>query len=113
MKVPLAIEHKDYLKVLSKSKSKKRREHLIDAGSTNEIKSILECIENIMSGHVQLSASDLKKLKRYKKTLRFLCLRCRKQDEKRAVLKQRGGFLQFLLPIALSALGSLAKKVLS
>lgn len=105
--LPLAIKHKDYLTLLSKTKQANRRHKLVDAANKSEINAVTECIKNILNGNVPLGKSQLKQLRKYKTTLRSLANKCLATKEKKRVLKQRGGFIATLLPIALSALGSL------
>ena len=106
-KLPLAIKHKDYLTLLSKSKTSGRRHELVDAANNGEINAVIECIKNILNGNVPLDKTHLLRLRKYKSTLRSLASRCIGSKEKKKVLKQKGGFITTLLPIALSALGSL------
>lgn len=84
-----------------------RRNKLVDAANSGEIHAVMECIRNILNGNVPLDKAQLKQMRKYKTTLRTLANNCLAVREKRRVLRQRGGFLASLLPIALSALGSL------
>lgn len=106
-KQPLAIKHKEYLTLLSKTKTSGRRHKLVDAANKGEINAVIECIKNILNGNVPLDKAQLSQLRKYKTTLRSLANKCIAAKEKKRVLKQRGGFIATLLPIALSALGSL------
>lgn len=110
IKIPkssLVVKHKDYLNLLSKSKDKNRRNKLIDAANNNEIRAISECVMNIIEGNVHISKPQLKQLKQHKKVLRLIAKRCSSTKQKRSALKQKGGFLPALLPMALKALGGL------
>ena len=80
---------------------------LIDLADASEIKAISECILNVLNGHIKLKSEQKKKLKRHKDTLRHLASRSNSTHRKRALLHQRGGFLSALLPLALSAVGSI------
>lgn len=106
-KEPLAIKHKDYLTLLSKTKTSVRRQKLIDAGNNGEINAVSECIRNLIDGNVPLNKAQLKTLRRYKTILRTLAKKCGGVKDRRAILRQKGGFLATLLPIALSAVSSL------
>lgn len=102
-----ALKKKDFLSLLSKSKEGKRRRALLDIASKQEIDAISECLLNILNGKVKLAPGKLNKLRKVKRHLRDLtnkkcCFKKRKQ-----ILKQQGGFLPTLLPVALSVLGSL------
>ena len=102
-----ATENKHYLTLLSKSKQKNRRNKLLDVASTGEIKAISECVKNIVEGNVAISNKDLHILKRHKQVLRSIAQRCYPVKRKRSLLKQKGGFLFQLLPLAISALTGL------
>lgn len=102
-----ALKHKDYLSLLSKSKSKKRRHLLIDLANTAEIKAIAECILNILSGNIRLKSNQKKKLKRYRSALRDVANKHYSTKQKKYILRQKGGFLPALLPLAISALTSI------
>ena len=106
-KKSFAAQNKHYLTLLSTSKQKNRRNKLLDAANTNEIKAISECVKNIIEGNVPISDGDLKILKRHKQVLRSVARRCYSVKRKRVLLKQKGGFLISLLPLALTALTKL------
>jgi len=103
----LALKHKDYLTLLSTSKNKSRREHLLDAATSSEIRSVTECIQNLVEGNIPLGKKELQHLRRYKKVLRTLARKCVATKEKRVILKQKGGFLSLLLPLAIKAISGL------
>ena len=105
-----AIKHKDFLTLLSKSKQKKRRDLLIDLASSHELKAIIECIVNILRGNVSLNDRKKKKLSRFKNIMRQVALKSNPIKKKKRILQQKGGFLGALIPIALSAIGSLFPK---
>lgn len=109
-KLPLAIKHQDYLTLLSKTKNPASRKKLIDAGDNGQIGAVAECIQNIVDGNVPLSREHLRYLQRYKNVLRRLADKCRgkkKKEYRQKLLKQNGGFLPFLVPLAVKALGGL------
>lgn len=106
-KEPLAIKHKEYLTLLSKTKNNSRRQKLIEAADSGEISAVSECIRNLVEGNVPLNKSQLRSLRRYKRTLRTLAKKCGGVKKKRKLLRQKGGFLSTLIPIALSAVTSL------
>jgi hypothetical protein len=112
-KLPLALEHKDYLTLLSKSKNAVLRKRLIDAGDTNQIRAVAECVKNILDGNVPLSQAQLKKLKKHSRVMREVTKYTKSQTKRKRLLKQSGGFLQMLLPIALNALSGLFSQLTS
>ena len=104
---PLALKHKEYLSLLSKAKKKSRRDKLIDAADNSEINAVSECIKNLLEGNVPLTSDHLRQMKRYKQLLRSLAKRCYPVKHKRSLLKQKGGFLGALIPLALNAVTGL------
>ena len=105
-----AVKHKDFLTLLSKSKQKKRRDLLIELASSQELNAIIECIINILRGNVSLNERRKKKLSRFKNVMREVALKSNPIKKKKRILQQKGGFLGALIPIALSAIGSLFPK---
>ena len=101
------LKRKDYLSLLSKSKSKKRRDALIDLADKNEIQALAEIFLNTIRGNVPLTNAQLKRLEKYKKVLRKLSEKQCSVKKKKKILKQQGGLLPFLLPLAFSALSGL------
>jgi hypothetical protein len=106
-KQPFALQHRDYLTLLSKSKGATRRRKLIDAGDNDQIRAVSECVQNVVKGNLPLSKSQLRKLKKHQTVLRAVTSSVRAPSKSKRILKQSGGFLNFLLPIALNALSGL------
>lgn len=104
---PLTHKHRDYLSLLARTGNKSRRNQLIDAGTGSQIKAISECIHNIIFGNVPLEEHEKDALRKYKHVLTALAQKCQPVYKKKTMLKQKGGFLQYLIPVALSALSSL------
>ena len=104
---PLAHKHRNYLLLLSRTKNKNRRKHLIDAGETGEIKAVSECIDNVLRGNVHITEKQLNILRQYRGILRKLANSCHPVKKKKKILKQKGGFLRALLPMALNVAGEL------
>ena len=105
-----AVKHKDFLTLLSKSKQKKRRDLLIELASSQELNAIIECIINILRGNVSLNERRKKRFSRFKNVMREVALKSNPIKKKKRILQQKGGFLGALIPIALSAIGSLFPK---
>lgn len=102
------LKRKDFLNLLSKSKrNKKRRNLLIDIADKEEINALSEIILNALRGNLPLKKKEIKELNKYKHVLRKLIKRTYSIKKKKAILKQKGGFLGAIIPIALSALGSI------
>ena len=99
------LKHQSFLTLLSRSKRKKQRNLIIELAKEEELRAIIECIINVLYGNINLNKNQHKKLKRYKKSMRKVAQG--PMTKKKSILKQEGGFLGSLIPIALSALGTL------
>jgi hypothetical protein len=106
-----AVKHKDFLSLLSKSKSKKRRDQLIDLATKNEICAIIECVYNFLKGRVKHSHDQKQKLARYKNALRKVAQHKGSVKNSKQIIKQEGGFLPALIPLALGAIGKILPKL--
>lgn len=104
-----ALKRADYLSLLGSTKQKKKRELLIDFATNKDILAVLEIVYNLLYGSMPLSAVQRRTLRKYQNTLRQIVSRSSSIKQKREILKQDGGFLPTLIPIALSILSSLMK----
>jgi hypothetical protein len=86
--------------------SKKIKDSLIKKGERDLILSINECVINTLNGNITLSPKEKLKLKKYKYSLRKL-LKNKSIHKKKKILIQEGGFLQILLPSAISLISTL------
>ena len=66
---------------------------------------------NVLENNLTLYESDLLKIKRYRFTLRKLI---KKTDlkEKKKILDQRGGFLQFLIPAVITGISNIVSSLI-
>lgn len=91
------ISHLPKLENLIKLTPRKRRD-LLEKANLKFIKSIVECIENVMSGNIQLKRECREKLKKYKAVLRKIFNSGNKLKVKKEIIVQNGGaFLPALL----------------
>ena len=98
-----------YLQVLAKSKPKIRKV-IIEHGPSDVMLCICECAVNVLKGTVPISASQKRRLLRYKKHLRALANKRISRAKKKKLLNQKGGnLLSAFLPPVLNVLGSLLK----
>ena len=95
----------EILKTISSCK-KCLRTSIVHKGSKELIASICECIDNLLNKNIPVSDNDRKKMHKYRGAMRKLVQKS-KLVEKKKILKQNGGFLQFLIPAAISALGGI------
>lgn len=105
-----AIKHRDFLSLLSRAKNTKKRNKLIDIADPNELKAVAECFLNILNGNIKVSANQLNKMKRKKSTMRKLVGKRNSHKKRKEYIKQTGGFLPTILPLALTLLSSFIKK---
>lgn len=100
------IKHIHLLNELAKAKPSQRKEILKNA-NFGLIKSIVECIENVLNGNVKLDKNHIKKLKRHKVQLRKINSSDKKWCSKKKVIIQSGGaFLPALLLPLISVIAS-------
>lgn len=100
------IKHIHLLDVLAKAKPGERKT-ILKKSNFGLIKSIVECIENVLDGNVKLDKNRVKKLKKYKSQLRKIYTSGRKWTSKKKVIIQTGGaFLPALLVPIISALAT-------
>ena len=105
-------KNKNYLCLLSNCKNKLRRA-IVTNSTSEQIYSVCECILNVCNGNVKLSKEDFLKLKKYKKYFNKLINKRIGIKEKKKVLVQHGGFLQFLIPAIISGISSIVSAVIS
>lgn len=86
---------------------KKLRKELLKKVPASCIKAICECSFNTLKGHVPLTKHQKGKLSPYKRTLRQLANKRLTLGTKRKLVIQKGGFLNILIPAALSAFTAL------
>lgn len=106
-KKPLAYTHLDYISLLGKTRNKQKRCLLIDIANNDQLKSILECIQNVLDENIPISKKQVGQLRKHKSMLRKYRYGRFTKDQRKQLLKQSGGFLNALLPIATSFLGSI------
>lgn len=91
------ISHLPKLKSLIKLTPRKRRD-LLEKANLQFIKSIVECIENVMKGNIQIKRACKEKLRKYKAVLRKIFHSGNKLKVKKEIIVQNGGaFLPALL----------------
>lgn len=86
--------------------SKKKKDEFIKKGDKTLIRVLNECVINTLNGKIKLDNKTKNKLLKYKYPLRKLVKR-KKISDKKKILIQEGGFLQYILPEAITLLTSL------
>ena len=105
-------KNKNYLCLLSCCKNKLRKAIVLNSNK-DQIYSVCECILNVSNGNIKLNQEDFLRLKKYKKIFRSLLSKRSGLREKKKILIQRGGFLQFLIPAVISGISSIVAAAIS
>lgn len=93
------------LKLLGKSQ---RKSAILKSCPNSLIKSVCECVLNLLKGNLPISKQVKTRLTPYKRTLRKLAQKKVPLFKKRRLLIQKGeGFLSLLIPAAVSVLSTL------
>ena len=111
MNLKILIKHQDVLKTLAHCKPQIRKAILKNADK-ELIQVICHCVFNMLRGNINLSAFEKQKLKGYKKVLRNMVQKTTFKDKKK-MLEQSGGFLQFLIPAAITGISSIISSIIS
>jgi hypothetical protein len=93
------------LHVLRKARPKLRKA-IVSHGDKELVKSICECVLNVLNGNVSLTACAKRKLQKHKVVLRKVADKRVPLSSKKRLIVQKGGFLLPLLTAVLPALAS-------
>lgn len=104
-------KQKHILCTLSKCKPKMRKAILISADK-ELITAICESIFNMLNSNLDINRETLTKLKPFKKTFRKLVSKSTLANKKK-ILIQKGGFLEFLVPAVISGISSIVSSIIS
>ena len=104
-------KQKDMLNLLGHCKARLRKA-IIRNSDKDLVDAICQCVYNVLKGNVDLSESEKHRLVLYKKTLRKLVSKSTLKEKKK-ILVQRGGFLEFLIPAAISGISSIISSIIS
>jgi hypothetical protein len=96
--------------LLLKTATPKLRKVIISNSNSELIKSIAECILNVLYGNVTVTECGKRKLRKHKTVLRTLADKRVPLTRKKEIIVQRGGFLLPLLGAVLPALATLLFK---
>jgi hypothetical protein len=99
-----------YLYSVTHSRGAKRIQLLRDS-SPKQLSALTKMVRDTLVGNFPLTSNERKRLEDFKKQIRqFACPKgC--VTKKRKAIVQRGGFLQFLLPMLAPVVGSLLSSV--
>src|SRR5579863_4283421 len=104
--------NKNFLKNLLKS-NEDERQQLIDHATEDEIRCLSEIAKNIISGKFKIPEEVHKGLLPHRHSIRKLSKKTVSHKLKKVVLKQKGGFLPFLISPVLSALGVVVGRIIA
>lgn len=102
----LSRKQQKQLQLLSVCPIKQRKE-LLQKIPISCIKAICECSLNTLKGNISLSKQQKTHLRKHKLTLRKLAHKKLPLYQKRKLIIQRGGFLNWLIPAALTTISTL------
>ena len=103
----------DLLKDETKLGNEDERKQLTDNASNDEIRCLSEIARNIISGKFKIPDEVHIDLLPHKHLIRKLSKKTLSHKIKKTVLKQKGGFLPFLISPVLSALGVVVGRLVS
>lgn len=102
------LKKKEFLRLLSQSKTPKKRKLLVEWAGPSAIHLLSEIALNTLKGNIKLTPSLFKKIKKSRIVLRKLSnKKIPSSTKKNLIVQQGGGFLSILLPAVLSAIPSL------
>ena len=82
------------------------RNSAINSANRDIINTICELADNVLQDRIPLSDNDYRNLYKYRSVLRKLVQKSDLSAKKRLII-QKGGFLEFLIPAAVTAIGEL------
>ena len=95
------------LHALSFPKIDKRIVSAILKHEKDSLNLLSDCCYNALRGNIPLDSLKKNKLSRYKKEIRYLACPKASVKNKKKVVIQQGGFLQYLIPAALAVLSNI------
>jgi hypothetical protein len=108
-----AVEHFDFLSLLSKT-NKRHQAKLLEIANSGQMSALLECIENVGNRNVKnISLDNIRKFQRHSNMVQKLYRPRTSLQRRKQILADegiKGGFLGALIPLAVSAISSLFGK---
>ena len=106
----LVQRRKHFVSLLCSVKGPKKRNCLIDLAEPEDVHAVCDCIFNIIRGNIQISKTNVQKLKRHKDALRLIVQPKLSLKRRREALKQKGGFWPLLIPLIGSVISGIIGK---
>jgi hypothetical protein len=107
-----SLNIKNQIHILERLAHKKTRAKTIALMDHNAMTAVCDLVYNVLNGNINISVKDKKKLVKYKKSLRFICKHS-SLEHKKKYLKQKGGFLQYLIPAAITGISSIISSLIN
>jgi hypothetical protein len=104
-------KNKNLLDLIANS-NKKLRNNIINNSNKQQIEIICEIIYNVLMGNINISSLNKNKLNKFKNPIRKLVQKSNLKTKKK-ILTQQGGFLQFILPAAITGISSIISSLIS
>lgn len=90
--------------------SPKKRKLILQSANTKIIRSIVECIQNVLKGNIQMQNKNIQKLRRHKTVLRNIIHKGNRLKKKKQIILQKGG--SFLPALLAPIIGVLANRLI-
>ena len=107
------LQRKDFLRLLAKSRSARRRKQIIDVAQPKDIDAVSECALNLLKNKIPLSDKDYRKFYKCKHHIRSLAKKRTSLRKNKLIIQQNGGFLSTLLPLAITTVTELIRYIKS
>ena len=101
------LKKSDFLKLFACSKTSKRRKLLTDWAGKEELDALSEIAINALKGNIDLTPKLLSRLKKHRNHL-YLLANKKAINKRKSLIKQHGGFLPWIIPLALETASTYA-----
>jgi hypothetical protein len=105
-------KNKDALLAIATSK-KAIRNAIIDNGNKELINAVCECCLNVLNGNIPLNDEQKKVLYKDRHKLRKIIKSTTIQQKKKLLKNQSGGFLNLVIPAAITGIASIISSIIS
>ena len=99
-----------FLKILAKSKPRVNKIELLRRFPDYVTNDIIEMLYNILVGNVRISSKQKSMLSKHRKAMHNFANLNSLSGRRQFIYKQKGGFITTILPMIISALGSLFRE---
>ena len=103
--------NQDLLLTLSKCKPRLRKV-LLENADKDLVDAICQCVFNLLQGNISLTNAEKEQLNKYRHSLRKIVNKS-SLKEKKKILVQHGGFLQYLIPAAITGISEIISSLIN